>query len=154
MKFFATAKKEIGIRINYDVLPTKWDDVMQKITLWGQSGYDGIDVMFADDLIDGLWGMNGGAEDLTKLNAISKNSADLVDNITVLAKAVGGNYRQFFTMGYEPFMYNKTLVPTAPTTWDQFVATTHSGRALPNVGRLATQLLSPARVNNPHSFDS
>ena len=62
MKFFATAQKEIGIKINYDVLPAKWDDVMQKITLWGQTGYDGIDVMFADDLIDGLWGMNGGAE--------------------------------------------------------------------------------------------
>jgi multiple sugar transport system substrate-binding protein len=120
---FATAEKEIGIKINYDVLPAKWDDVMQKITLWGQTGYDGLDVMFADDLIGGLWGMNGWAEDLSKLDAITKNSSDLVENINVLANAVGGNYRLFFTMGYEPFMYNKTLVPNAPTTWDEFVAT-------------------------------
>ena len=64
-------------------------DVMQKITLWGQTGYDGLDVMFADDLIGGLWGMNGWAEDLSKLEAISKNSSDLVENINVLANAVG-----------------------------------------------------------------
>jgi multiple sugar transport system substrate-binding protein len=120
---FAKAEKEIGIKINYDVLPAKWDDVMQKITLWGQTGYNGIDIMFADDLIGGLWGMNGWAEDMSGLDAWTKHSSDIVENINVLNKAQGGVYRIFFTMGYEPFMYNKKLVSKAPATWEELVTT-------------------------------
>ncbi|OWK24496.1 hypothetical protein AJ87_21350 [Rhizobium yanglingense] len=33
MDIFARAGKEAGVAINYDVLPSKWEDVMQKITL-------------------------------------------------------------------------------------------------------------------------
>jgi len=69
IQILARAEKEIGVKINYDVLPAKWDDVMQKITLWGQTGYSDIDVLFADDLIAGLWGMNGWAEDLSGSDA-------------------------------------------------------------------------------------
>ncbi|MGN6103084.1 MAG: extracellular solute-binding protein [Devosia sp.] len=122
-ELFARAEKEIGIKINYDVLPAKWDDVMQKVTLWGQTGYDGLDVMFADDLIGGMWGMNGWAEDLSGL---SINTDDLVDNIKALNQAAGGVYRLFFTLGAEPFMYNKDLVATPPTTWEEMVATARS----------------------------
>ncbi len=121
MDLFARAESEIGVKINYDVLPSKWDDVMQKITLWGQTGYDGLDVMFADDLIGGLWGMNGWAEDLSGTDAWTKNSADTVQNIADLNNAAGGVYRAFFTMGLEPFFYNKSLVKTAPTTWEEMV---------------------------------
>lgn len=78
-EIFDRAGKEAGVAINYDVLPAKWDDVMQKITLWGQTGYSGIDVLFADDLIGGLWGMNGWAEDLSGTDAWTKNSSDIVD---------------------------------------------------------------------------
>lgn len=122
-ELFGRAEKDIGIKINYDVLPAKWDDVMQKVTLWGQTGYDGLDVMFADDLIGGMWGMNGWAEDLSGLNI---DTNDLVDNIKELNNAAGGIYRLFFTLGAEPFMYNKDLVATAPTTWDEMVATAQS----------------------------
>jgi len=118
---FARAESEIGVRINYDVLPAKWDDVMQKITLWGQTGYEGIDVLFADDLLGGLWGMNGWAEDLSDTEAWTAHSSDVVENIHTLNEAVGGVYRIFFTMGLEPFFYNKSLVPNAPTTWDEMV---------------------------------
>ena len=128
---FATAEKEVGVKINYDVLPAKWDDVMAKITLWGQTGYNGLDILFADDLIGGLWGMNGWADDLSGIDAFSKHSDDIVDNITALNKAVGGAYRIFFTLSYEPFMYNKDLVAKAPATWDELVssakATTKNG---------------------------
>lgn len=119
---FARAGKEAGVTINYDVLPSKWSDVMQKITLWGQTGYSGIDVLFADDLIGGLWGMNGWAEDLSGTDAWTKNSGDIVDNITDLNKAVGGVYRIFFTMGLEPFFFNKSMVPAAPATWEEMIA--------------------------------
>ncbi|MBN9308816.1 extracellular solute-binding protein, partial [Devosia sp.] len=122
-ELFGRAEKDIGIKINYDVLPAKWDDVMQKITLWGQTGYDGLDVMFADDLIGGMWGMNGWAEDLS---GISINTDDLVDNIKDLNNAAGGVYRLFFTLGAEPFMYNKDLVATPPTTWEEMIATAKS----------------------------
>lgn len=122
LPLFARSEKEIGIKINYDVLPAKWDEVMQKITLWGQTGYSDVDVMFADDLIGGLWGMNGWADDLSGLDAWTKNSDDIVDNITVLNKAVGGVYRVFFTMGLEPFFYNKSMIATPPTSWEEFVS--------------------------------
>jgi len=75
---FARAEKEIGVKVNYDVLPAKWDDVMQKITLWGQTRNSDIDVLFADDLISGLWGMNGWSEDLSGLDAWTKHSSDVV----------------------------------------------------------------------------
>ena len=121
MDIFARAEKEVGVKINYDVLPAAWSDVMAKITLWGQTGYDGIDILFADDLIGGLWGMNGWAEDLSASDAWTKNSGDIVENITVLNNAVGGVYRIFFTMGLEPFFYNKTLVPNAPASWEELI---------------------------------
>lgn len=126
MDIFARAEKEVGVKINYDVLPAAWSDVMAKITLWGQTGYDGIDILFADDLISGLWGMNGWAEDLSGTDAWTKNSGDIVENISVLNNAVGGVYRIFFTMGLEPFLYNKSLVAKAPATWEELLS---SGQA-------------------------
>lgn len=120
------AGKELGITVKYDVLPAAWNDVMQKITLWGQSGYDGVDILFADDLIGGLWGMNGWADDLSGLDVSSKVQGDLVDNIAALNSAAGGIYRQFFLLDAEPFYYNKKLVPTAPKTWDEMTAVAQS----------------------------
>lgn len=116
------AGKAVGINVNYDVLPAAWNDVMQKITLWGQSGFDGVDILFADDLITGLWGMNGWADDLSGLDVTSKTQDDLVDNIKNLNTAVGGVYRQFFLLDAEPFYYNKKLVPTAPKTWEEMTS--------------------------------
>ncbi|MQW60710.1 extracellular solute-binding protein [Sinorhizobium meliloti] len=118
----ARAGKEVGVSINYDVMPSKWDDVMAKITLWGQSGYSGIDLLMADDLISGLWGMNGWAEDLSGTDAWTKNSSDVVNNIIALNNAVGGVYRIFFYMGFESFFFNKSMVAKAPTTWEEMVS--------------------------------
>ena len=56
-ELFSRTEAEIGVKVNYDVLPAKWSDVMQKITLWGQTQYSGVDVLFADDLIGGLCGV-------------------------------------------------------------------------------------------------
>jgi len=120
------AGKELGLTVKYDVLPAAWNDVMQKITLWGQSGYDGVDVLFADDLIGGLWGMNGWADDLSTLDVSSKVQSDLVDNIAALNSAAGGIYRQFFLLDAEPFYYNKKLVPTAPKTWEEMTSVAQS----------------------------
>lgn len=125
-EIFKRAGKEAGVDINYDVMPTKWNDVMQKITLWGQTGYSGIDLMMADDLISGLWGMNGWAEDLSGTDAWMKNSGDTVDNVTVLNNAVGGVYRSFFMVGLEPFFFNKSMVAKAPTSWEEMVAAAKS----------------------------
>lgn len=111
-----------GIAVKYDVFPAKWDDVMQKFTLWGQTGYAGIDVMFADDLIGGMWGLNGWADDLSNLPAYTENQGDLVEGINVLNQAVGAVYRSFFLLDLEPFFYNSDMVPTPPTTWDELVS--------------------------------
>lgn len=111
-----------GITVKYDVFPAKWDDVMQKFTLWGQTGYAGVDVMFADDLIGGMWSLNGWAEDLSNLPAYTDNQADLVEGINVLNEAVGGVYRSFFLLDLEPFFYNSDMVPTPPKTWDELVS--------------------------------
>ncbi len=118
-EFMAAVSEETGIQINYDALPPVWNDVMAKITLWGQTGFDGIDVLWADDLIGGLWGMNGWAEDMTNTNAWQDNKDDVVDNVHVLNEAVGGVFRLFYFLGLEPFMYNKDLVPEPPTTWEE-----------------------------------
>lgn len=117
--FMAAVSEETGIQINYDALPPVWNDVMAKITLWGQTQFDGIDVLWADDLIGGLWGMNGWAEDMTNTNAWQDNKDDVVDNVHVLNEAVGGVFRIFYFLGLEPFFYNKDLVPEPPTTWEE-----------------------------------
>jgi len=125
-EIFKRADKEAGVAINYDVMPSKWNDVMQKITLWGQTGYSGIDLLMADDLISGLWGMNGWAEDLSGTDAWTKNSGDTVDNVAVLNNAVGGVYRSFFMVGLEPFFFNKSIVAKAPTTWEEMLTAAES----------------------------
>ncbi len=117
--FMEAVTEETGIQINYDALPPVWNDVMAKITLWGQTQFDGIDVLWADDLIGGLWGMNGWAEDMTNTNAWQDNKDDVVDNVHVLNEAVGGVFRIFYFLGLEPFFYNKDLVPEPPTTWEE-----------------------------------
>ena len=117
--FMEAVSEETGIQINYDALPPVWNDVMAKITLWGQTQFDGIDVLWADDLIGGLWGMNGWAEDMTNTNAWQDNKDDVVDNVHVLNEAVGGVFRIFYFLGLEPFFYNKDLVPEPPTTWEE-----------------------------------
>lgn len=112
---------DTGIAVKYDVFPAKWDDVMQKFTLWGQTGYAGVDVMFADDLIGGLWSLNGWADDLSALPAYTDHQADLVEGINVLNNAVNGVYRSFFMLDLEPFFYNSAIVPEPPKTWDELV---------------------------------
>src|SRR5690606_12078868 len=57
------------------------------------------------------------------LSGLDIDTDDLVDNIKDLNNAAGGVYRLFFTLGAEPFMYNKDLVPNAPTTWEELVST-------------------------------
>ncbi len=114
-------KAETGIKVNYDVFPAKWDDTMQKFTLWGQSGYSGIDVMAADDLIGAIYAGNGWADELSGLDGWTKYKDDWVDGINTLNTAVKGIFRVFYFLGVETFFYNKDLVPTPPKTWDEMV---------------------------------
>ena len=144
-EFMAAVSEETGIQINYDALPPVWNDVMAKITLWGQTGFDGIDVLWADDLIGGLWGMNGWAEDMTNTNAWQDNKDDVVDNVHVLNEAVGGVFRLFYFLGLEPFMYNKDLVPEPPTTWEELFSI---GEAVTDQGERCLGL-APAHGGRP-----
>lgn len=68
-------------------------------------------------------------EDLSGLDAWTKHSSDVVENINVLNRAVGGVYRIFFFMGLEPFYYNKQLVSAPPKSWEEFVS---AGKAATN----------------------
>ena len=104
-----------GITIIQEGLPSgSWSDVMQKFTLWGQTGYSHFDVMFTDDLLAGMYGMNGWALDLSDLNAYTDNSDDLTDSVNVLDNAMGGVFRIFFFMGATPFFYNTDLATGTP----------------------------------------
>ena len=119
---FEQATEATGITINAEGLPARWSDVMQKFTLWGQTGYSHIDIMMTDDLLAGMYGMNGWALDLSDLNAYNDNVDDITDSAKVLDSAMGGVYRLFYFMGATPFFRNADLVPDAPATWDDFVA--------------------------------
>lgn len=114
-------EEETGIKVTYDVFPEKWTDVMQKFTLWGQTEYDGIDLMFADDLIGGMWATNGWAAELSDLDAWTQYKDDIVEGVHALSKVVGGVFRVFFDLDLEPFFYNRDLVPTPPTTWNELI---------------------------------
>ena len=116
------AKEATGITLNMEGLPARWSDVMQKFTLWGQTGYSHIDIMMTDDLLAGMYGMNGWALDLSDLNCYNDNVDDITDSVKVLDSAMGGVYRIFYFTGATPFFRNADLVPDAPATWDDFVA--------------------------------
>lgn len=47
--FHARYTEETGVRVNYEPFPARWDEVLNKFTLWGETGYDGVDVLWADD---------------------------------------------------------------------------------------------------------
>ena len=119
---FEQATEATGITINAEGLPARWSDVMQKFTLWGQTGYSHIDIMMTDDLLAGMYGMNGWALDLSDLNCYNDNVDDITDSVKVLDSAMGGVYRIFYFTGATPFFRNADLVPDAPATWDDFVA--------------------------------
>lgn len=94
---------------------------MQKFTLWGQTGYSHVDIMMTDDLLAGMYGMNGWALDLSDLNAYTDNVDDITDSVHTLNSAMGGVYRLFYFMGATPFFRNTDLVPDAPATWEDFI---------------------------------
>lgn len=120
---YEAAEEATGIKIIQEGLPTgSWSDVMQKYTLWGQTGYSHADIMFLDDLLGGMYGINGWALDLSDLNAYTDNADDLTDSVNVLDNAMGGVFRIFYFMGATPFFYNTDLVPEHPATWDDFVS--------------------------------
>ena len=112
---YKAAEEATGIKIIQEGLPTgSWSDVMQKYTLWGQTGYSHADIMFLDDLLGGMYGINGWALDLSDLNAYTDNADDLTDSVNVLDNAMGGVFRIFYFMGATPFFYNTDLVPEHP----------------------------------------
>ena len=120
---YEAAEEATGIKIIQEGLPTgSWSDVMQKYTLWGQTGYSHADIMFLDDLLGGMYGINGWALDLSDLNAYTDNADDLTDSVNVLDNAMGGVFRIFYFMGATPFFYNTDLAPEHPATWDDFVS--------------------------------
>ena len=121
-ELFAGATEATGVKINRESLPARWSDVMQKFTLWGQTGYSHIDIMMTDDLLAGMYGMNGWAIDLSDLKAYNDNVDDITDSVKVLDGAMGGVYRLFYFMGATPFFRNADLVADAPATWDDFVS--------------------------------
>ncbi|MCY4540037.1 MAG: substrate-binding domain-containing protein [Chloroflexi bacterium] len=121
-ELFEGATEATGVKINRESLPARWSDVMQKFTLWGQTGYSHIDIMMTDDLLAGMYGMNGWAIDLSDLKAYNDNVDDITDSVKVLDGAMGGVYRLFYFMGATPFFRNADLVADAPATWDDFVS--------------------------------
>lgn len=121
-ELFAGATEATGVKINRESLPARWSDVMQKFTLWGQTGYSHIDIMMTDDLLAGMYGMNGWAIDLSDLKAYNDNVDDITDSVKVLDGAMGGVYRLFYFMGATPFFRNADLVADAPASWDDFVS--------------------------------
>ena len=118
---FEAATEATGIKINRESLPARWSDVMQKFTLWGQTGYSHVDIMMTDDLLAGMYGMNGWALDLSDLNAYTDNVDDITDSVHTLNSAMGGVYRLFYFMGATPFFRNTDMVPDAPATWEDFI---------------------------------
>ena len=118
---FEAATEETGIKINRESLPARWSDVMQKFTLWGQTGYSHVDIMMTDDLLAGMYGMNGWALDLSDLKAYTDNVDDITDSVHALNSAMGGVYRLFYFMGATPFFRNSDLVAEAPATWEDFI---------------------------------
>lgn len=118
---FEAATEATGIKINRESLPARWSDVMQKFTLWGQTGYSHVDIMMTDDLLAGMYGMNGWALDLSDLNAYTDNVDDITDSVHTLNSAMGGVYRLFYFMGATPFFRNTDLAPDAPATWEDFI---------------------------------
>ena len=119
---FEGATEATGIKINREGLPSRWSDVMQKFTLWGQTGYSHVDIMMTDDLLAGMYGMNGWALDLSDLNAYNDNSEDITDPVHELDSAMGGVFRLFYFMGATPFFDNADLTPEHPSSWDDFVS--------------------------------
>lgn len=118
---FEAATEATGIKINRESLPARWSDVMQKFTLWGQTGYSHVDIMMTDDLLASMYGMNGWALDLSDLNAYTDNVDDITDSVHTLNSAMGGVYRLFYFMGATPFFRNTDLAPDAPATWEDFI---------------------------------
>ena len=106
---FEGATEATGIKINREGLPSRWSDVMQKFTLWGQTGYSHVDIMMTDDLLAGMYGMNGWALDLSDLNAYNDNSDDINDPVHELDNAMGGVFRLFYFMGATPFILQHGL---------------------------------------------
>ncbi len=118
---FEACKEATGITIHLQGLPARWSDTMQKVSLWGQSGYSYFDVMMMDDITVGLYGTNGWALDLSDLDAYTDNVDDIVDSVHELDNRVGGVFRLLYFFGAAPFFYNTDLVPERPTNWDEFL---------------------------------
>ena len=119
--FHARYTEETGVRVNYEPFPARWDEVLNKFTLWGETGYDGVDVLWADDLIAGQWTTNGWALDLSDTASLLRDEEDLVGGIRRLNEAVGMVGRIFFWLGVMPFWHNKDMVAEPPKTWDELV---------------------------------
>ena len=118
---FEDCREATGITIHRQGLPSRWSDTMQKVSLWGQSGYSYFDVMMMDDITVGLYGTNGWALDLSDLDAYTDNADDIVDSVHELDNRVGGVFRLLYMFGAAPFFYNTDLVPERPTNWDEFL---------------------------------
>jgi ABC-type glycerol-3-phosphate transport system substrate-binding protein len=109
-----------GVRVKAESFPAKWEETLAKFTLWGESGYENIDVHTQDDQIAALYAFNDWCLDLAYL-LTDEQKTDQADAVKGLTEAVGRQARMFFFVGGMPFMRNKTLMPEAPKTWDELV---------------------------------
>lgn len=113
--------EETGIEVAMEFHPPKWEEILAKFTLWGESGYDGIDVEAQDDQIASLYSFKRWCFDLSHLMT-DEERADQADAVLGLTEQVGGfQARMFFFVGAEPFYFNKELIPEAPKTWEEMV---------------------------------
>ncbi len=113
--------EETGIEVAMEYHPPKWEEILAKFTLWGESGYDGIDVEAQDDQIASLYSFKRWCFDLSHLMT-DEERADQADAVLGLTEQVGGfQARMFFFVGAEPFYFNKELIPEAPKTWEEMV---------------------------------
>lgn len=113
--------EDTGIEVAMEFHPPKWEEILAKFTLWGESGYDGIDVEAQDDQIASLYSFKEWCFDLSYMMT-DEEREDQADAVLGLTEQVGGfQARIFYFVGGEPFYYNKELIPEAPATWEEMV---------------------------------
>ena len=118
--FFNRYEEDSGVHIKFETFPPSWEEMLSKFTMWGETGYDGIDVMAQDDMITALWAKQGWAEDVAYLLS-PEELEDQVDPLDEFHDFMGGQHRIYYSLDAIPFYFNKDIVSEAPKDWDELI---------------------------------
>ena len=111
--------EETGIQVVWEIYPKKFENTMAKLTMWGESGYDGIGVIAMADEPTALYAFKDWSADLAHI--VADEADDQIDAAQGLVDLYGIQNRVYYTAGGEPFYRNMDLVPEAPKDWDELV---------------------------------